>query len=174
MSYQFAGPRQMDTYNSLKKTSQTTTTTPPNNGWCSSFADFNSQIIAGSSALSALPKASSDEFLEQKLFIFHCIGWFMGILILVYYNPYKAGKYNPLHTLNNEGPFFSLLRYFPNLCGQVTHWSDIFWNGGCISKVDWGLNGDCSNCSFSLLLIPCFLLQNIHQSPSRSRSSLIT
>ena len=25
---------------------------------------------------------------------------------MVYYNPHTTGKYNPLYTLNNQGPFF--------------------------------------------------------------------
>ena len=37
---------------------------------------------------------------------FHYTGWLIGILIMVYYNPYIPGQYNLLYTLNNQGPFF--------------------------------------------------------------------
>ena len=36
---------------------------------------------------------------------FHYTGWLIGILIMVYYNPYIPGQYNLLYTLNNQGFF---------------------------------------------------------------------
>ena len=39
-------------------------------------------------------------------------GWFIGTLIMVCYCPYITGKYNPLYTLNNHGPFFHCSCYF--------------------------------------------------------------
>ena len=36
---------------------------------------------------------------------FHCTGWFIGILIMVPYNPSIIGWYNPLYTLTNPGFF---------------------------------------------------------------------
>ena len=32
--------------------------------------------------------------------------WFIGILIMAYYNPHITGWYNPLYTLNNQGQGF--------------------------------------------------------------------
>ena len=40
---------------------------------------------------------------------FHYTGWLIGILILVYYNPFITGYYNPLYTLNNQVFFIALL-----------------------------------------------------------------
>ena len=39
---------------------------------------------------------------EKKPPTFHYTGWLIGILIMVYYNPYVTGFYNPLNTLNNQ------------------------------------------------------------------------
>ena len=36
---------------------------------------------------------------------FHYTGCLIGILIMVYYNPYIIGQYNPLYNLNNQGFF---------------------------------------------------------------------
>ena len=36
---------------------------------------------------------------------FHYTGWLIGILIMVYYNPYITGQYNPLYNLTNQGLF---------------------------------------------------------------------
>ena len=40
---------------------------------------------------------------------FHYTGWLIGILIMVYKNPYIAGQYNPLYTLSNQGFFIAQL-----------------------------------------------------------------
>ena len=37
---------------------------------------------------------------------FHSTGWLIGILLMVYYNIYITGLYNPLYNLTNQGPFF--------------------------------------------------------------------
>ena len=39
---------------------------------------------------------------EKKTPTFHYTGWLIGILIMVHYNPYITGFYNPLNTLNNQ------------------------------------------------------------------------
>ncbi len=39
----------------------------------------------------------------RTLLTFHYTDWFIGILIMVYYNPYRTGQYNPLYTTNNQG-----------------------------------------------------------------------
>ena len=36
---------------------------------------------------------------------FHYTGWLIGILIMVYYNPYITGQYNPLYNPANQGFF---------------------------------------------------------------------
>ena len=37
-------------------------------------------------------------------------GWLIGILIMVYHNPYITGWYNPLYNPTNQGFFFSFFR----------------------------------------------------------------
>ena len=46
---------------------------------------------------------------EKKTLTFQYTGCLIGILIMVYSNPDKNGLHNPLYTLSNQGPFFSLL-----------------------------------------------------------------
>ena len=50
---------------------------------------------------------------EKNPYCFPCnTGWLIGILIMVYYNPYITGEYSPpLYTLNNL-VFFSWLRWY--------------------------------------------------------------
>ena len=43
---------------------------------------------------------------KKKRITFHYTGWLIGILIMVYYNPYTPGGYNPLYNPTNQGPFF--------------------------------------------------------------------
>ena len=42
---------------------------------------------------------------KKKPPTFHYIGWLIGILILVYCNPYLTGRYNPLYQTTNQGFF---------------------------------------------------------------------
>ena len=42
---------------------------------------------------------------EKKPPTFHYTGWLIGILIMVYYNPYITGQYNPLYNPTNQGFF---------------------------------------------------------------------
>ena len=44
---------------------------------------------------------------EQNPPTFHYTGWLIGILIMVYYNPYITGYYDPQYTLNNQGFFIA-------------------------------------------------------------------
>ena len=41
----------------------------------------------------------------KTLITFHYTGWFIGILLMAYDNPYIIGWYNPLYTLNQEDFF---------------------------------------------------------------------
>ena len=41
---------------------------------------------------------------------FHYTGWLIGILIMVYYNPYITGEYNPLYNLTNQGFFIAHMK----------------------------------------------------------------
>ncbi len=43
---------------------------------------------------------------KKNLLTFHSTGWLIGILLMVYYNIYITGLYNPLYNLTNQGPFF--------------------------------------------------------------------
>ena len=55
---------------------------------------------------------------EKNLMTFHYTGCLIRIQIMMYYNPYITGQYNPLYTLNNQcffiahNDFFSGLPYF--------------------------------------------------------------
>ena len=42
---------------------------------------------------------------KKTLTTFHYTGWFLGTLIMVYYNPHIAGQYNPLYNPTNQGSF---------------------------------------------------------------------
>ena len=42
---------------------------------------------------------------KKKPPTFHYTGWLIGILIMVYYNPYISGQYNPLYNQTNQGFF---------------------------------------------------------------------
>ena len=50
----------------------------------------------------------------------HYTDWLIGILILVYFNPYINGYYNPLYTLNNLWGFFT--KQTP--VGKIVSWDD--------------------------------------------------
>ena len=50
-------------------------------------------------------RGPQDAGLSKKNVTFHYTGCFIGIPIMVYYNPHKTGQYNPLYTLNNQGFF---------------------------------------------------------------------
>ena len=39
---------------------------------------------------------------EKNLVTFHYTGWLIGILIMVHYNPYITGSYNPLYNQTNQ------------------------------------------------------------------------
>ena len=51
---------------------------------------------------------------EQNTPTFHFTGWLIGILIMVDYNRYITGKYNPLYIIYPKQPGFFL-------CSYVTH-----------------------------------------------------
>ncbi len=54
--------------------------------------------------------------------------------IMVYYNPYITGQYNPLYTLNNQGPFFNCSEINPK-DGHTRTWKQF----GRVNqpKIEW-------------------------------------
>ena len=50
---------------------------------------------------------------KKTLITFHYTGWFIGILIMVYNNPYITGKFFiPYITQPTRGPFFVVQNFF--------------------------------------------------------------
>ena len=64
----------------------------------------------------------------KKTPTFHCTGWLIGILIMLYYNPYITGQYNPLYTLNNQG-FFHCSHGLMDVPQQSASSIISFWGG---------------------------------------------
>ena len=60
----------------------------------------------------------SHEKRKKKRITFHYTGWLIGILIMVYYNPYIPGEYNPLYNPTNQGLFIAHL-------GQKLPWKHV-------------------------------------------------
>ena len=44
---------------------------------------------------------------EKNPLSFCYTGWIIGILVMVYYNPYITGEYNPLYNPTNQGFFIA-------------------------------------------------------------------
>ena len=57
---------------------------------------------------------------RKTLTTFHYTGWLIGNLIMVYYNPYITGYYNPLNTLTNQGFFHCSIWTTWNLENQAS------------------------------------------------------
>ena len=64
---------------------------------------------------------------KKTLTTFHYTGWLIGILTMVYYNPYIITGYNPLYNPTNQGIFHGLcgLALFLVECGCD------YLNGAC-------------------------------------------
>ena len=52
------------------------------------------------------------------LMTFPYAGWLIGILTMVYNNPYKTELYNPVYTLNKDG--FLIISELPFLVGHIS------------------------------------------------------
>ena len=68
---------------------------------------------------------------------FHSTGCLIGILIMVYYDPYITGQYNPLYSLTNQGFFHCSIVSYQGIWSVhnslVNPWSKIvigFLRGG--------------------------------------------